>query len=220
MREHGWGGAERAEEEHVLGRIGEMVLAADDVADAHGDVIDHDREVIQRRTVRTRDDEIAAQRAGIDADASTHEIVEFDGTCADAEAHDRGPAFRTSGLALHLVEPGTATHVGRVQPRFLARRAIDGQFLRRAETRVGLVLAQQLLDGGSVGVTALGLAVGSERSARRFAGHLGSLVPCKTEPVQTLEDVALELERRTGGIGVFETQHEGAAGLTREEIVV
>ena len=41
-------GAEGPEEQHVLGRVGEVVLAADDVADAHGHVVDHDHEVVER----------------------------------------------------------------------------------------------------------------------------------------------------------------------------
>ena len=56
-----------------------MVLAADDVADAHGDVIDHHYEVVQRRAVGAGDDEVASELRGVDADMATDQIVELDG---------------------------------------------------------------------------------------------------------------------------------------------
>ena len=73
--------AQRPEQQHVLGRVGEVVLAADDVADAHGDVVDDHGEVVERRTVGADDDEVAAEAGGVDLDVSPDEVVEVDEPC-------------------------------------------------------------------------------------------------------------------------------------------
>ena len=44
--------AQRPEQQDVLGRVREVVLAADDVGDLHRRVVDDDREVVQRRCRR------------------------------------------------------------------------------------------------------------------------------------------------------------------------
>ena len=54
-------GAERPEEQDVLGRVGDVVLAADDVADRHVGVVDDDHEVVERRAIAADDDQVAAQ---------------------------------------------------------------------------------------------------------------------------------------------------------------
>ena len=69
-------GAERLEHEQLLGRVGEVVLAADDVADRRVHVVDRDGEVVEDRAVGAGD----------------HRIVEVDvgegGVAADHVAHD------------------------------------------------------------------------------------------------------------------------------------
>ena len=51
--------AEGAEEENVLWRVRQVILAADYVGDLHLGVVDHDGEVVQRRSVVSHDDEVA-----------------------------------------------------------------------------------------------------------------------------------------------------------------
>ena len=53
--------AERPEQQDVLGRVRDVVLAADDVGDLHRGVVDDDREVVERRAVGADDDEVAAE---------------------------------------------------------------------------------------------------------------------------------------------------------------
>ena len=79
----------RAEKQDVLGRVGQVILAADDVADLHVRVIDANREVVERRAVRSDDDQIAAQRLGVDLDVAADDVVERDDAFTDAEPDDR-----------------------------------------------------------------------------------------------------------------------------------
>ena len=55
MRETRRLGAERAIKLDVLGRIREMIFAADDVADLHLDVVDHVDEMKNPRAIGTAD---------------------------------------------------------------------------------------------------------------------------------------------------------------------
>ena len=47
--------AKRLEEEDVLRRVGEVVLAANDVGDPHVGIVDHNGEVIERRAIGAQD---------------------------------------------------------------------------------------------------------------------------------------------------------------------
>ena len=207
----------RPEEQDVLGRVGEVVLTADDVGDIHGHVIDHDHEVIQRRAVRASDDEIAAQLGGVDADVPSDQVVELDDTLAHAEADDRLATFGAPGLTLGLGERGTAAAVaGELRVGLL----VGGTLLGRAEAGVGLVLGQQALDGlactGRHAPTG-----GTDRRRRRqtvsaTSGPSSHSRPSQCKPV---EDVLLEFDAGTGLVGVLEAQHEGATRLAREQVV-
>ena len=84
----------------MLGRVGEVVLAADDVGDRHLGVVDHDREVVERRAVGADDDEVAAQRRGVDLDVPADDVVEGDDPLPDPEADDRPAAGGLVGAPL------------------------------------------------------------------------------------------------------------------------
>ena len=67
----------------MLGRVGEVVLAAQHERDAHVHVIDDDRHVVGRRAVR----------------AQQHEVVEHLVVELDLAAHEVGEAHRRVGHA-------------------------------------------------------------------------------------------------------------------------
>ena len=52
----------RLQDQHLLGRVGVVVGAADDVGDAHVVVVDHDRQVVERRAVGARDHQVVLER--------------------------------------------------------------------------------------------------------------------------------------------------------------
>ena len=86
VREHRQRRAECVEEEHVFGRIRDVVIAADDVRDPHIDVVDGRRQVIDRMAVGSHDDEVF-DMVTIEFDASM--ITRFrTGSCATASKNE------------------------------------------------------------------------------------------------------------------------------------
>ena len=84
----------------------------------------------------------------------------------------------------------------------------------------GLARCQQAISLGGVQAQALALAVGAIRTDVLASGDLRALVPGDAQPVQVVDDVALELVRASGGIGVLDAKHVGPADVPREEVVV
>ena len=80
-------GAERAEEQHVLRRVREMVVAARDVRDGHVDVVDDDGEVIGRIAVGAEQDEVVDQLA-LELHVAADEVVKLDRARRHREADD------------------------------------------------------------------------------------------------------------------------------------
>ena len=92
MGEHRDRLAQRLEQQDVLGRVADVVLAADHVADGHRRVVDHHREVVERRAVGPDDDEVAAEVGGVDLDPVADEVVPADDALAA-----RGTAWPAGG---------------------------------------------------------------------------------------------------------------------------
>ena len=70
----------------LLGRVRQVLLGADDVGDAHLDVVDHVGEEEQRRTVGARDDEVLDGLVG-ELDSAAHQVVDHgDALVGGAEA--------------------------------------------------------------------------------------------------------------------------------------
>ena len=96
--------AERPEQQDVLGRVRDVVLAADDVGHLHRRVVDDDGEVVQRRPVRADDDEVAADVRDVDLDSAADDVVPGDDALADAEAEralrpSASKAARSAGVS-------------------------------------------------------------------------------------------------------------------------
>ena len=113
MGELGHIGAEGAEEQDVLGRVGQVVLAANDMADGHLGIVDDDGEVVERRAVAADDDQVAAERRGVDLDVAADDVVEGDHARPDAEADDRLAALGLARGAIRRRELRAATDVMR-----------------------------------------------------------------------------------------------------------
>ena len=78
--------------------------------DLHRGVVDHDREVVERRPVVADDDEVAAEVADVDLDVAAHDVVEGDDPLADAEAQRAAAAL---GLAGRAARPASGARSGR-----------------------------------------------------------------------------------------------------------
>src|SRR5690606_11806124 len=97
----------------------------------------------------------------------------------------------------------------------------DGfELLRRAPAPIRRARLEQAPRLGRVELHALALPIRAVRPDVLATGHLRALVPGDAQPVQVVDDVALELDRAARGIGVLDAQHVGAAGVPRGEVVV
>jgi hypothetical protein len=70
-------GAERLQDVDLARRVVDVVVAADDVGDAHVPVVDHDAEVVGRRAVGAGDDQVVQLGVG-DLDAALDQVVPGD----------------------------------------------------------------------------------------------------------------------------------------------
>ncbi|MNX71985.1 hypothetical protein D3C86_1033190 [compost metagenome] len=86
--------------------------------------------------------------------------------------------------------------------------------LGRAETAEGMAFFQQLFGIGPVHRLALGLAIGTVRTA-----DVRAFRPGEAGPAQRLEHLLLIFQRRAGGVGILDAQDELAAILLGEEVI-
>ncbi len=77
MPEHRLAIAQGPDQGNVLGRVGQVVLAAEDVADLHRLVVNDDHEVVERHAIGPNDHEVAQQRV-VELDLAADEVVEAD----------------------------------------------------------------------------------------------------------------------------------------------
>ena len=109
-------GSERLEEEHVLRRVRDVIVAPHDVRDLHIHVVGDDGQVIRRLTVRSQDDEVLDVGV-VERNRPMNEVGE------------RGPAVR------HL-ESNRPRRAGGVQPRdFGGRQRAAGAIVNPAAAR-------------------------------------------------------------------------------------
>ena len=127
---------QRLVERELEGRVAVVVRAADHVADAHVEVVDHDREVVERRAVAAADDHVA-DLAHVLAALAIHQVVPRElplatgAAAAPCGGRSRRPApARGSGRR-------RSTSAGRDR-RLTARLDLLG----RADAAVGAVLAR------------------------------------------------------------------------------
>ena len=212
--------AERPEQQDVLGRVREVVLAADDVADLHRRVVDDHREVVERRAVGADDDEVAAEVGDVDLDAAADDVVEGD----DARrrpgtgARRGGPrprgrrARRASGArsgrrsaAAAWPPPGPCGR--RRAPRACSSRDRPGR--RRAAARRRRRSAAAAPSGGTG-------AYGPRAASPATSGPSSQCRPSQCRPSRMSFSYAIELARL---VRVLEAQDERAAGVPREQVV-
>ena len=129
--------AEGADEGDVLRRVRQVVLAADDIGDLHGLVVNDNRKVVERHPVVADDHEIAEQRV-VELDLATHEVVEADDLGLDPEADDRWATLGLEGGALRIGQVQAAAVVARGLLRGLLLATNGVELLGRAPAAVGL----------------------------------------------------------------------------------
>ena len=104
-----------------------MIVAADHVRDTHQRVVDHDREVIRRRAVRARDDEIVQNIGGIKFYLTLDAVTKF---------------YRAAkrGFYTHYRLDPSRRRAGKVAIAVIVARTLFASFLLRAQL-IQLILA-------------------------------------------------------------------------------
>ncbi len=211
--------AERPDQRNVLGRVAQMVLAADDVGDRHGLVVDHHHEVVERHPVAAHDHEVAEQRV-VELDLAADQVVEADLLRRDLEAERRSASVGHERGAIRIGQAEAAPVVTRrlVTPLLLVPHRVE--LVRRAVAVVRGCAGQEPIGLARIQLHALTLAIRRVRTDILAAGRLWPLVPGDAEPVQVVDDVALEGVGAAGDVGVLDAQDVRAAHVPREEEVV
>jgi len=178
------------------------------VRDAHERVVDGVHEGVERRTVGAHEDEVGRRPCG-EVDAAAHEVVEAELDVGHAQAQ-RGLAALGAERRLLLVGQ-VAVEVVVAELLGPARGLVAGIDLLRGRIRlVEVACGLELLDDLGVDVAAHRLPVRLVRAADADA-----LVPFEAEPGERIEDLLVALLAVARGVGVFDAEHEGAAGVSR-----
>jgi hypothetical protein len=206
--------AERAPDEEVLRGRRQPVLAAEDVRDAHGVIVDDDGEVVRGEAVGLQQD-LVLDGAQWPLDVSVHEVVQRDNALVrHLQPHNVRLALRALGRLLRIDAPTEAVVARDLLARGLLR-AQSGQALLRAEAEVGGATVDEVLRVLLIEGEALGLDIRSVRAALARA-----LVPCHAQPGEPVVDRVDRSRHEAVLVGVLDPQDELPAVLPREEVVV
>ena len=175
-------------------------------------VVDDDRQVVGRESVRLDDDLVVGMRCvGLAADQVREPGVKIG---RDEHPHDRDLREAGEGGALFA---GLAVAQAVIPGRLLGlllRLAHLRQPLGGAPAVVGVPALQQPVDIRGVAIEPLGLAVGRERPT-----DVRALIPVEAQPVQGVEDLRLAVLTEPGLVGVLDPQDELTALLADESQV-
>ena len=200
----------RAIEQHLFRRVGEVVGAANDVGDAHVDVVDDDAQLVGGH----------APLFGVFAGAQEDEVFDF-GVVEFAVAEDGvgEVRFRRSGTRKRMAGFTSGIRGFAVA----AAAANDAANFFDAGGAVGGVISAGVFFGGAVAEE--GAAVGEaflggvvvEGEALRLVER--AFVPVEAEPLKAVDDALDEFGLVALGVGVFDAEDHGAALLAGEEPV-
>ena len=205
-------GAEGLVEQQLLGGVGDVVFAADHMADGHGGIVHHHHQVVEGVAdliggSAAGDHHVAAQVGAGPAHLTAHQVGPGDhGVIVDAEA-DRGfAALGDVGLFLLRAEVAVAVVVAGGAVLGGLSLAHLGELGFAGVAAVGPAGVEQLLNGGPV----LGDALALDH-------RLG--VPVQAQPLQAVEDVGGVLRLAALLVGVFDAQEELTALAAGEQPV-
>ena len=214
MQEHRQRRAQSLVDENLLGRVAEVVVAADDVRDAHGHVVDDHRQVVGDGAVGTLDDEVADGLVG-ELDRRPQHVFEDGRAGRHTKAQRPGLA---GGLAPRHFVGGQVAAAAAVHPGALlglCRLSPGLELLRRAEARVEVPAGHELVDVLAVDVRTLGLPVRPVG-----AGHARPFVPVKAHLAQRAQDLLYGLVGGARHVGVLDAQDEHTVVLSGVDEVV
>ena len=127
---------ERVDDQQLVRRVGQVLLAADHVRDVHRGVVDGAREVVCRISVRLHDDEIAEQ-VRVECHLAPHHVGELHVAAGHMEANRED-----SAIGGRIGETAPRVDVGTVLR--LSLLALGVELLRRAVAAVRLRIRDEL----------------------------------------------------------------------------
>ena len=184
------------------GRVGQVVVATNDVADPHVVIVDDDRQHIGRRAVAAQQHHVV-EIAISSRDVALHEVMHHGLTLQrhlDAD-HRLGPWRRLGRIS---IAPAAIIELrGAFRPGPLAHFR---QLLRRCEAQIGIARLEELL---------------RDRGVAGAVGELGDgiTIPIEPEPLQAIVDGLDGGLGRARPVRVFDTKQEPAAVVSAEEPV-
>ena len=143
-------------EQQLLGGVGDVVLAADHVADRHGRIVHHHHQVVEGIADpvgggAAGDHHVAAQITAAPAHRAAHQVAPADrAAVVDAEADHRLAALGDEGLLLLGAEVAMAVVVAGGLLAGSLLLAHGGELGLAGVAAVGVARIEQLLDGGAV----------------------------------------------------------------------
>ena len=189
-------GAKGLEQLMLTKRIGQMIVAANNVRDRHVDVVHHHGQHVGRRAVGAQQDHVVELRVG-DAHIALHEIRQHGlPLLGGLEPND---GLHAGGGVLGIAVAPTAVIADGLTRGFL-RLAHGGEFFRRRIAAISFALGEQLLRHFAVPVG---------------AGELeyGLTVVIEAQPCEPGEDGVYGVLRRAGPVGILDAQQERPAGV-------
>ena len=177
----GWNRCAQSLVHHNLTRsVGQVVIATNDVSNAHASVINNGGKVVSWGTVRTEDDKVI-KLASIKGYVTVNSVVDNDIAAVQRDFDADGIRLASINSALCFgrinVSAGTLIALEGVVA-LLCGLLVFSKLLWRAEARVRLAFCQQFICCLTLQVKALSLAI---RTA--IAALIGALVPIKAKPL-------------------------------------
>ena len=210
MRELGHRPAQCFVERDLLGRVRQMIVAANHVRDLHQRVIDHDDVVVDRDSRRPQDDGIAHCFVG-KLDDAAHDVVKADRVLRNAQANRGLLSCSATAPRLGWVDATTCAGIERRAALGHGSFAVLLQLFLRAEAQVSFAFAEQALGMVAINFQPITLAIRGIGSA-----HVWAFVPIETKPLQVFEQLRLVAGFAALQVGVFDAQDHRPVLLARE----
>ena len=199
MGEAGRRGTERGEDLELNRRVGDMVLAADDLGDAELGIVHDAGEGIERLAVLA-DEHRIGKRGGVDMTGAAHAVVPGDHLPRELESPMRTAALRLELRSILRREPQRRTIIDRRCASLKLTLAAPVELLGGLVARIEQRFALQHLRGRRIMVEPVRLAQ--------------NLVRADAEPGEILDDGALIFGLRALAIRVVEPQEISPAALS------
>lgn len=200
------GECEGAQQQQLPGRRLQQILAPHYLGDAHGDVIDCNRELIRWNAVTPPDEkiaEIAACYGALLAEIQVDKTYFFAVRNAKPPVHSRGPEE-----ASRVAAAAATSGINRLVVQIVGSAGGLGQVFARAGTWINESSGAQAPPGFQVMSAPLALRIRTIVSAA-----IRPLVPAKSEPLQVFNHRLRKFGARSLGIEIFVAQDQSAAEL-------